>query len=169
MFRYVSMDKLPFFVVYKFMFNTILGTKSKMTQTFVGDERVSVTVVKVTPNIVTQVKSQDKDGYLAVQIGTGAKKTKNITKPLLGHFKKTGQGKFLPHAVIRRRTPAGRHCQGDCRQAKNYFGRPQKPRLAALHHRAAEWHRSRKEWEAAIDHKLAAGDKETDNENKQSI
>ncbi|MEX1248064.1 MAG: BTAD domain-containing putative transcriptional regulator [Anaerolineales bacterium] len=43
---------------------------------------------------------------------------------------------------------------------QDYFGRTQKPRLAALHHRAAEWHRGRKEWEAAIDHKLAAGDKE---------
>ena len=68
-----------------------------MTQTFVGDERVSVTVVKVTPNIVTQVKSQDKDGYLAVQIGTGAKKTKNITKPLLGHLKGAVNGKTAPN------------------------------------------------------------------------
>lgn len=42
---------------------------------------------------------------------------------------------------------------------QDYFARHQKPRLQALHRRAAEWHRQRGEWEAAIEHKLAAGDK----------
>lgn len=70
------------------MINTILGTKMKMTQTFVGDERVPVTVVKVNPNIVTQIKSSEsKDGYNSVQLGTGVKKAKNITKSLKGHLK----------------------------------------------------------------------------------
>ncbi len=57
-----------------------------MTQTFSADERVSVTLVKVTPNIVTQVKNQDKDGYVAIQLGIGNKKRKTTTKPLQGHL-----------------------------------------------------------------------------------
>ena len=70
------------------MINTIFGIKGKMTQTFVGDERVPVTIVKVNPNIVTQIKTSTlKDGYNAVQMGTGVKKAKNISKPLKGHLK----------------------------------------------------------------------------------
>lgn len=72
------------------MLNTILGQKGKMTQAFVDNTRVPVTVVSVKPNLVTQVLSKDKNGYWAVQLGTGEKKTKNITKPILGHLKKAG-------------------------------------------------------------------------------
>ncbi|MBI2103556.1 50S ribosomal protein L3 [Candidatus Woesebacteria bacterium] len=70
------------------MLNTILGQKVKMSQAFVGDTRVPVTVLKVGPCVVTQIKRGEKDGYWAVQIGFGTRKIKNITKPVQGHLKK---------------------------------------------------------------------------------
>jgi len=58
-----------------------------MSQTFVEDTRVPVTLIKAGPCIVTQIKKLDPDGYWAVQIGFGQRKIKNVTKPLLGHLK----------------------------------------------------------------------------------
>lgn len=69
------------------MLNTILGAKKEMSQTFVQGTRVPVTYIKAGPCIVTQIKKQDKDGYWAIQLGFGEKRTKNITKPLQGHLK----------------------------------------------------------------------------------
>lgn len=48
------------------------------------------TVVEVGPCVVTQVKTQEKDGYTAVQLGYGNKKAKNTSKPMLGHFEAAG-------------------------------------------------------------------------------
>jgi large subunit ribosomal protein L3 len=70
------------------MLNAILGTKEKMGATFIEDTRVPVTWVKAGPCIVTQIKRFDRDGYWAVQLGFGTKKTKNLSKPLQGHLKK---------------------------------------------------------------------------------
>lgn len=81
------------------MINAILGEKGKMSQTFVGGTRVPITVVKVTPNIVTQVKSEEKDGYWAVQLGTGEKRIKNVTKPMQGHLKGAIKDKKAPRFV----------------------------------------------------------------------
>lgn len=58
-----------------------------MNQTFVGDTRVPVTVIKAGPCLVTQIKRQEKDGYWAVQLGIEEKKLKNLSKPLRGHLK----------------------------------------------------------------------------------
>lgn len=58
-----------------------------MTQAFVDNTRVPVTIVSVTPNTVIQVITENKNGYFGVQLGFGEKRTKNITKPLLGHLK----------------------------------------------------------------------------------
>lgn len=69
----------------------IIGKKVGMTSIF--DEQgklVACTVVEAGPCVVTQVKTQEKDGYDAVQIGFGDKKEKNTTKPLKGHFEKSG-------------------------------------------------------------------------------
>lgn len=69
----------------------ILGTKLGMTQVF--DERnriVPVTVVKAEPNLVTQVRTQDKDGYTAVQLAYGAIDPRKVNKPEAGHFTKAG-------------------------------------------------------------------------------
>lgn len=69
----------------------LLGTKENMTQIFTeGGVVVPVTVIKTSPNVITQVKTSDKDGYQAIQIGFGEKKEKNITKPMKGHVKEMG-------------------------------------------------------------------------------
>ena len=54
----------------------MLGTKGKMSQAFVEGTRVPMTLIKVGPCVVTQVKSQAKDGYWAVQLGFSTKKIK---------------------------------------------------------------------------------------------
>lgn len=80
------------------MINTILGTKLEMKQAFTkSGQRLTVSVVKSGQNLVTQVKSNDKDGYSSVQLGFGSRKTKNITKPELGHLKGAiKEGKIAP-------------------------------------------------------------------------
>ncbi len=67
----------------------ILGRKVGMTQVFAKNgELVPVTVIKVENNKVLQVKTNETDGYSAVQLGVEDKKEKNTTKPELGHAKK---------------------------------------------------------------------------------
>jgi len=62
-----------------------------MTQIYDGENRlVPVTVVEAGPCPVVQVKSDDKDGYQAVQIGFGPQKEHRVNKPQLAHFKKAG-------------------------------------------------------------------------------
>jgi large subunit ribosomal protein L3 len=69
----------------------LLGTKENMTQIFTeGGVVVPVTVIKTSPNVITQVKTSDKDGYQAIQIGFGSKKEQNLTKPMKGHVKEMG-------------------------------------------------------------------------------
>ena len=69
----------------------ILGTKLGMTQVFDEKNRVvPVTVVKAGPNVVTQVRTQDKDGYTAVQLAFGAVDPRKVNKPRTGHFDKAG-------------------------------------------------------------------------------
>lgn len=78
------------------MINTLLGLKAKMGATYVEDTRIPVTYVVAGPCVVTQIKSQDKDGYWAVQLGFGEKRIKNVTKPLLGHLRGVIKGKKAP-------------------------------------------------------------------------
>ncbi|RMD57701.1 MAG: 50S ribosomal protein L3 [Nitrospirae bacterium] len=70
----------------------ILGKKIGMTSIFLEDGRqVPVTVIQAGPCRVVQIKTKERDGYDAVQIGFDEnKKEKNVTKPLQGHFKKAG-------------------------------------------------------------------------------
>jgi large subunit ribosomal protein L3 len=69
----------------------ILGTKLGMTQVWDENGRaVPVTVVQAGPNVITQIRKPDVDGYSAVQIGYGDVKLKKVTKPLHGHFEKAG-------------------------------------------------------------------------------
>ena len=69
----------------------LMGRKVGMTQ-FYNDrgDAVPVTLIEVGPCTVTQVKTPEKEGYSAIQIGFGEKKEKRVTKPVLGHFKKNG-------------------------------------------------------------------------------
>jgi len=66
----------------------ILGKKIGMTQIFKGDNVIPITLIESGPNFVTQVKTKEKDSYVAVQLGFGAKKEKNIKKPQRGHLAK---------------------------------------------------------------------------------
>ena len=67
----------------------ILGRKVGMTQVFSKDGKlIPVTVVKVEPNVVMQVKTLETDGYSAIQLGVFDKKEKNSSKPSVGHAKK---------------------------------------------------------------------------------
>lgn len=69
----------------------LIGKKLGMTQVYTDKgEALPVTVIQVAGNQVVQVKTQEKDGYSAVQLGFGDKREKNVTKPLQGHFKKAG-------------------------------------------------------------------------------
>jgi large subunit ribosomal protein L3 len=67
----------------------ILGRKIGMTSIFgPTGASIPVTVIEAGPCVVTQVKSQEVDGYKALQLSFGEKKEKNTSKPMLGHFKK---------------------------------------------------------------------------------
>jgi large subunit ribosomal protein L3 len=72
------------------MINALLGIKKSMTSTYdARGRRVGATVIEVDPNFVTQVKKTDgKDGYEAVQLGVGTKKS--VAKAQVGHAKKAG-------------------------------------------------------------------------------
>ncbi len=76
------------------MISGILGKKIGMTQIFADDgTSVQVTAIEAGPCVVTQVKSTDKEGYNAVQIGFG--ESKRLNKPEKGHLKKTGAFRYL--------------------------------------------------------------------------
>ena len=69
----------------------LLGKKIGMTSVFSAEgKNVPCTVIEAGPCVVTQVKTVEKDGYQAVQLGFQDKKEKHTTKPLMGHFKKAG-------------------------------------------------------------------------------
>ncbi len=69
----------------------LLGTKLGMTQVWDENNKlVPVTVVQASPNVVTQVRSLEKDGYAAVQIAYGAIDPRKANKPATGHFEKAG-------------------------------------------------------------------------------
>nr|ARO90993.1 50S ribosomal protein L3 [Corynoplastis japonica] len=69
----------------------MLGTKVGMTQIFNTDGlAIPVTIIKVNPSTVVQIKTLETDGYNAVQLGYHQISEKSVNKPMLGHFKKFG-------------------------------------------------------------------------------
>jgi large subunit ribosomal protein L3 len=69
----------------------LLGKKLGMTQVWDENNKlIPVTVVEITPNVVTQLRTQEVDGYSAVQIAFGQIDPRKVTKPLTGHFDKAG-------------------------------------------------------------------------------
>ena len=73
------------------MKKAILATKVGMTQIFNEDGVLTpVTVLQAGPCVVTQVKTQDNDGYSAVQVGFADKRENLVNKPMKGHFDKAG-------------------------------------------------------------------------------
>lgn len=73
----------------------ILGTKQSMSQVFTDEGVVPVTLITAGPIVVTQVKTKEKDGYEAVQVGYGTRAEKNIAKAQKGHFKELGNFRFV--------------------------------------------------------------------------
>ena len=69
----------------------IIGRKMGMTEVFAKDGKMyAVTVIEVLPNVVTQVKTVEKDGYAAIQVGIEDKKESKVNSAERGHFKKAG-------------------------------------------------------------------------------
>ncbi len=66
----------------------LIAVKVGTTSVFVNDQFKMVTVLKLSPNYVTQVKTVANDGYSAVQLTTGERKSSRVTAPLQGHYKK---------------------------------------------------------------------------------
>ena len=81
----------------------LIGIKKGMTRVYAADGSiVPVTVVEVTPNVVTQVKAADgPDGYAAVQVGGLEMKARNSTIPMIGHDAKAGAAPKREHAEFR--------------------------------------------------------------------
>ena len=81
----------------------LIGKKIGMTRVFSENgEHIPVTVIKAGPCFVTQIKTQEKDGYDAVQLGFEDVKEKNVTKPRNGHFQKAS---ISPKRIIREFKP----------------------------------------------------------------
>lgn len=77
----------------------LIGKKIGMTSIFDAEgEMIPVTVIKVDPCKVVDIKTTDKDGYEAVQLGFGERKEKHLSKPLIGYFKKNN---LNPVAVLK--------------------------------------------------------------------
>jgi len=78
----------------------ILGTKQNMTQIFTDEGRAEpVTVISAGPVVVTQIKSNDRDGYTAVQVGFGSRRAKTASRATVAHSKKAGlaEGQAYAH------------------------------------------------------------------------
>jgi large subunit ribosomal protein L3 len=86
----------------------ILGAKLGMTQVWDNNKVVPVTVVQAGPCVVTQVRTNDKDGYSAVQLAFGAIDPRKVSKPKSGHFAKAGVSPRR-HTVELRTTDAGEY------------------------------------------------------------
>ncbi len=75
---------------------SVFGVKAGMTRIFdEAGNHVPVTVIKLIPNFISQVKTQEKDGYSAYQIGYGEKREKLVTTPVKGQLKKAGIANHL--------------------------------------------------------------------------
>jgi len=69
----------------------LVGRKVGMTRVFTDDgASLPVTVIEVEPNRVTQLKTEQSDGYRSVQVTTGSRRAKRVTKAMAGHFAKAG-------------------------------------------------------------------------------
>jgi large subunit ribosomal protein L3 len=77
----------------------LIGKKLGMSNIFVSDGiLVPVTIIEAGPCPVINIRTKDKNGYEALQLGFGARKEKNISKPVLGQFKKT---ELSPTAILK--------------------------------------------------------------------
>lgn len=69
----------------------VVGRKAGMTRVFTDEGgSVPVSVIEVSSNRITQIKTEETDGYQAIQVTTGAKKASRVNRPMAGHFAKAG-------------------------------------------------------------------------------
>ncbi len=88
------------------MVEKLLGKKLGMTRYFLDEGRsFPVSILKIGPCVVTQKKTVEKDGYGAIQLGFETKKDTRVTRPLKGHFKKSGGNCFKYLREIRVEDP----------------------------------------------------------------
>lgn len=112
----------------------LVGRKCGMSRLFTEDGRsIPVTLIEATPNRVTQLKTEDNDGYSAVQVAAGVKRASLLTAPLKGHYAKAkvepGRGLWefrvaaddLGKYEIDRRSSA---CPGNRRAEAQHSGAP---------------------------------------------
>ncbi|THT96188.1 50S ribosomal protein L3 [Lampropedia puyangensis] len=106
----------------------LLGRKVGMMRLFTDDgESIPVTVVDVSNNRVTQVKTQENDGYTALQVTFGARKASRVTKPVAGHLAKAGveAGEIVREFRVTEET-AGQYAAGATVPVANLFAAGQK-------------------------------------------
>ncbi len=73
----------------------LIGKKLGMTGYYSTEgSYIPVTVIRIGPCVVTQIKRFDSDGYDAIQLGFGEKKISQVNRPMMGHFNKSGKGAF---------------------------------------------------------------------------
>lgn len=102
----------------------IIARKIGMTRVFQEGKLVPCTTVQLGACVVTQVKTQEKDGYSAIQVAYGEKKAKNTTKPLKGHFKAantTPKHKLVEFRDYEKNYPKGPLKPGDPLEATAIF------------------------------------------------
>lgn len=69
----------------------VIGRKAGMTRVFTDDGvSIPVTVIEVSPNRISQLKTLENDGYQAVQVTIGSRRASRVTKPMAGHYAKAG-------------------------------------------------------------------------------
>ncbi len=84
------------------MATTLFGKKIGMTRVFTPEgNSVPVTVIEVEPNVITQIRTVEKDGYTAVQVAAGEMKARNSTMPQIGHDAKAGTDPKRHHGEFR--------------------------------------------------------------------
>ena len=106
----------------------LLGRKVGMMRLFTDDgDAVPVTVVDVSGNRVTQVKTQDNDGYVALQVTFGKRKTSRVSKPVAGHLAKAGAeaGEIIQEFRVTAET-AGKYAAGATLPVAELFAAGQK-------------------------------------------
>lgn len=89
----------------------ILGTKLGMTQVFDETRAVPVTVIKAGPCVVAQIKTEERDGYDAVQLAFGDVRPNKVTKPMKGHYE-ANSAEPRRHLVELRTADAGTYAPG---------------------------------------------------------
>lgn len=101
------------------MIQGLLGRKIGMTQVFSATGAViPVTVIEVGPCVVTQVRTKDRDGYEAVQLGYGEVSPKSLTKPERGHL--AGAGRLVRHLREFAADNVDEHTVGDVLNADQF-------------------------------------------------